>query len=184
MARCFGTRARLETVLPDAWLHDCETLPKDSPLRSTASEFAARTAGGFLHDSAYPSETIPAIQYAIEGHSFFARVAPETREAMVAQDAARLDALGTIGIVRCLALRGAMGKALYDPREPCPETRTPDDTTNTLDHFYLKLLRLADTMNTATGRAEVRRRTDFFMHECLWQLGQEIQVGHEPKARA
>jgi uncharacterized protein len=52
-----------------------------------------------------------------------------------------------------------------------------------LDHFYLKLLRLADRMSTATGRAEARRRT-LFMQEYLRQLGQEIRVGYEPEERA
>ena len=63
-----------------------------------------------------------------------------------------------------------MGRALYDLREPFPETRTPEDTDNVLDHFYLKLLRLADTMTTTAGRAEARRRTAF-MHEYFRQLG-------------
>jgi uncharacterized protein len=136
-----------------------------------------------LRDPAYLSEPIPDIQHAIKAHSFFARVAPETREAMVVEDADRLDALGAIGIARCLASGRAMGKALYGSVEPFPKTRTPDDTTNALDHFYLKLLRLADTMNTADGRAQARGRTDF-MHECFGQPGQETHAGCESKERA
>ncbi|MDP8949944.1 MAG: hypothetical protein M3N00_06840 [Actinomycetota bacterium] len=96
------------------------------------------------------------------------------------QDADRLDALGAIGIAWCLTLGGAMGRELYDPREPFPEMRTPDDAANVLDHFYLKLFRLTDTMNTVVGSAEVWRRTAF-MREYLRQLGQEIQVGYEPE---
>ncbi len=167
--------ARLEIVLPAAWLHDCVTVSKGSHQRSTASALAAETAGDFLGDLGYPDELIPDIRHAIEAHSFSAGMAPRTREAMVVQDADRLDALGAIGIARCLALGGAMGRTLYDPREPFPETRAPDDTSNILDHFYLKLLRLADTMNTASGRIEARHRTTF-MHEYLRQLGQEIQT--------
>jgi uncharacterized protein len=33
--------ARMEIVLPSAWMHDCVTIAKDSPLRSTASALAA-----------------------------------------------------------------------------------------------------------------------------------------------
>jgi uncharacterized protein len=168
--------ARLEIVLPAAWLHDCRVLPKGTPLRHTASALAARAAGDFLRDRGYTAELIPAIEHAIEAPSFSARVTPRTREAMVVQDADRLDALGAIGIARCLTLGGAMGRALYDPHELFPETRTPDDADNVLDHFYLKLLRLADTMTTTAGRAEARRRTAF-MHEYLRQLGQEISFG-------
>jgi uncharacterized protein len=175
--------ARLEIVLPAAWLHDCVAVSKGSPQRHAASRLSAQAAGCFLRDSCYPAELIPAIEHAIKAHSFSAQIAPRTREAMVVQDADRLDALGAVGIARCLMLGGAMGKALYDPREPFPRARIPDDTTNVLDHFYLKLLRLADRMSTATGRAEARRRT-LFMQEYLRQLGQEIRVGYEPEERA
>lgn len=168
--------ARMEIVLPAAWLHDCVTVPKNSPCRHTASALAARAAGDFLRESAYPPELIPSVEHAIEAHGFSARITPGTPEAMVVQDADRLDALGAIGIARCLALGGAMGRPLYDPREPFPENRTPDDTTNVLDHFYVKLLGLADTMTTAAGRGEARSRT-VFMHRYLEQLGTEIQNG-------
>lgn len=166
--------ARLEIVLPAAWLHDCVTVPKGSPRRHTASALAAREAGEFLREFSYPAELIPGIEHAIEAHSFSARVTPRTPEAMVVQDADRLDALGAIGIARCLALGGAMGRPLYNPSEPFPENRAPDDTANVLDHFYVKLLGLADTMTTAAGRAEARSRT-VFMRRYLEQLGAEIR---------
>ncbi len=175
--------ARLEIVLPAAWLHDCVTVPKDSEQRRIASALASQTASDFLRGSGYPAGLVPDIEHAIEAHSFSAGVVPETREARVVQDADRLDALGAIGIARCLMLGGSIGKELYDQGEPFPDTRTPDDATNVLDHFYLKLLRLADSMTTATGRAEAQRRTAF-MREYLQQLGREIQVAHEPKERA
>ena len=43
----------------------------------------------------------------------------------------------------------------------------------TLDHFYSKLFTLADTMQTAVGRQEAQRRTQF-MHQYLDQLRQEM----------
>jgi len=165
--------ARLEVVLPAAWLHDCVTVPKDSPQRGEASALAARTAGEFLRESAYPAGLIPAVEHAIEAHSFSARIPPKTPEARVVQDADRLDALGAVGIARCLMLGGAMGRALYDPSEPFPKVRRPDDSANVLDHFYLKLFRLADTMTTEAGREEARNRTAF-MREYVRQLGAEL----------
>src|SRR5215218_342673 len=53
--------ARLEIVLPAAWLHDYVTIPKDSPQRRAASAMAAQAAGGFLRGSAYPAELVPDI---------------------------------------------------------------------------------------------------------------------------
>ncbi len=93
------------------------------------------------------------VRHAIEAHSFSARVTPRTREAMVVQNTDRLDALGAVGIARCLMLGGAMGRPLYDPAEPFPDARIPDDTANVLDHFYVKLLHIYSTMTTAAGRA-------------------------------
>lgn len=171
--------ARLEVVLPAAWLHDCVTVPKDSSRRRSASALAAERAGEFLNDCSYPAGLIPDVRHAIEAHSFSAGIEPRTPEARVVRDADRLDALGAIGIARCIMLGGETGRRLYDPVEPFPEVRDPDDGTNTLDHFHLKLLRLAGTMTTAAGRDEARRRTDF-MREYLRQLGDEIQAGHEP----
>lgn len=120
------------------------------------------------------------MRHAIEAHSVSANITPRTREAMVVQDADRLDALGAVGIARCLMLGGAMGRPLYDPAEPFPDARTPDDTANVLDHFYVKLLHISSTMTTAAGWAEAHRRMEF-MGEYLWQLGREIRAGHEPE---
>jgi uncharacterized protein len=170
--------ARLAVVLPAAWLHDCVTIPKDSPLRARASTLAAATAGDFLQAAGYPAGDIPAIRHAIEAHSFSAGIAPRTIEAMVVQDADRLDALGAVGIARCLMLGGAMGKPLYDPDAPFPHTRLPDDTSNVIDHFYVKLLKLVETMQTAAGKAEAERRTAF-MRQFLEQLGAEIGATHQ-----
>jgi uncharacterized protein len=172
-------RADLAVVLPAAWLHDCVIVPKDSPLRSQASALAARAAAEFLRASGYPARHLTAIEHAIEAHSFSAGVVPRTIEAMVVQDADRLDALGAIGVARCLMLGGALGRRLYDPAEPFPERRPPDDTANTIDHFYAKLLRLADSMRTEAGRAEARRRTDF-MKAFLGQLRSEIGENVSP----
>jgi uncharacterized protein len=120
---------------------------------------------------------------AIEAHSFSANIKPRTREAMVVQDADRLDALdalGAVGIARCLMLGGAMGRPLYDPDESFPNARTLDDAANVLDHFYVKLLHLSSTMTTPAGQAEARRRTKF-MREYLRQLGWEIRADYEPE---
>ncbi len=168
-----SSAADLAVVIPAAWLHDCVTIPKDSPQRSQASRLAAAAAGNFLHTSGYPAEHIAAIQHAIEAHSFTARIAPRTLEAQVVQDADRLDSLGAVGVARCLMLGGAMHKPLYDADEPLPVSRTPDDRTNVIDHFFTKLLTLADTMQTPAGRAEADKRTAFMRHY-LDQLASEI----------
>lgn len=164
--------ARLEIVVPAAWLHDCVSVRKDSPERGRASALAASAAGRFLADAGYPEEWIPQIRHAIEAHSYSAGVAPRTPEARVVQDADRLDALGAVGIARCVMVGASLGLSLYDPEEPLPQRREPDDSAFIVDHFYVKLLRLADTLQTTAGRAEAQRRSRF-MEAFLEQLAGE-----------
>jgi uncharacterized protein len=162
--------------VPAAWLHDCLTVAKDSPLRKQASTLAADEAVRFLGSIGYDEVLLPAIHHAIAAHSFSANVPCESLEAKVVQDADRLEAIGAIGIARCFLTGGAMGTPLYDPAEPFAHERELDDKRYTLDHFYVKLFRLADTMQTEAGRTEALRRTEY-MREYLQRLGEEIGVG-------
>ena len=167
--------ADLAVVLPAAWLHDCVVVPKDSPLRSQASRMAAETAVTFLHTQSYPAQHLPAIAHAIAAHSFSAQIPPETIEAKVVQDADRLDAIGAVGIARAFIIGGQLGRPIYDEDDPFCQARPPDDFVATVDHFYTKLFKLADTMQTEAGRREAERRTQF-MHDFLAQLEKEIAV--------
>jgi uncharacterized protein len=167
--------ADLAVVLPAAWLHDCVVIAKNSPQRSSASRLAADRAAALLRAAGYPAQHIPAIEHAIEAHSFSARVPPRTIEAKVVQDADRLEALGAVGIARTLITGGANGTPFYNPAEPFPVTRTADDRTSIIDHFFTKLLTLAQTMQTAAGRAAAEQRAQFLKHY-LSQLGSEIGV--------
>jgi uncharacterized protein len=176
--------ADLAVVVPAAWLHDCVHVPKQSPDRARASRLAAETAGAYLREAGYPGELVPAIEHAIHAHSFSAGVEPRTLEARVVQDADRLDALGAVGIARTLLLGGAMGSALYEVRDPFARTRALDDRRFAVDHFFTKLLHLADRMQTPAGRAEAERRTEF-MRAFLAQLEEEIDFAaqaHAPPA--
>jgi len=167
--------AQMDVVVPAAWLHDCVVVPKDAPDRAEASRRAAEAARTFLKSEGYPEQWIPDIEHAIAAHSYSGDVAPDTTEAKVVQDADRLDALGAIGIARCFTVGGALDQSLYDPNDPFCDDRAPDDDTYTLDHFYAKLLRLPDTMQTEAGRAEAERRAAF-LREYLDRLRDEITL--------
>ena len=166
-------KANVSITLPAACLHDCISPPKDSPLRSQASRRAAQAAVEFLADIAYPEEWLPGIAHAIEAHSFSANIPCRTLEAKVVQDADRLDALGAVGIARCLAVGGMFGTPLINPDDPFCESREPDDKAWTIDHFYTKLFKLPDTMQTEAGRVEALRRAGV-MQRYLEDLGKEV----------
>jgi uncharacterized protein len=165
--------ATLEVVVPAAWLHDCVVLSKDAPDRAQASRRAAEAARGFLGEAGYPDGWIAPVAHAIAAHSFSGDVAPDTTEAKVVQDADRLDALGAVGLARCFMVAGALGNALYDPDDPFCENRPPDDATYAIDHFYAKLLRLPDSMQTDAGREAAERRAQF-LRTYLDRLAEEI----------
>lgn len=165
----------LSITLPAAWLHDCVSVPKNSPDRPIASRLAAKAAMDFLAGLDYPGDKLQAVGHAVEAHSYSAGITPTTLEAQIVQDADRLDALGAIGIARCMIVGGKLDRMLYHEQDPFCDEHTPDDGVYTLDHFYTKLFKLPATMQTHAGREEARQRV-IFMHQYLEQLGHEI--GH------
>lgn len=163
----------VQVTLPAAWLHDCVQVPKDSPDRARVSRLAADEAVRFLSSQGYPEALFSAVHHAVAAHSYSAAIPIESVEAGVVQDADRLDALGAIGITRCLLTGGALGSDIYHPEDPFCEHRAPDDKAYMVDHFYAKLFKLPDTMVTEAGRQEARRRVGM-MESFLHELGREV----------
>ncbi len=170
---CLAENALPEIVIPAAWLHDCYCVAKNHPDRDASSKMAADKAIRFLAAINYPSKYFDAIHHAIVAHSFSANITPKTIEAKIVQDADRLDALGAIGIARCIQVSSSLNRELYSASDAFCSSRVPDDQTYTVDHFYKKLLLIGDSMNTESATAEAQKRTDF-MRSFLKQLGHEI----------
>ncbi|MDR7072307.1 HD domain-containing protein [Fictibacillus barbaricus] len=88
-----------------------------------------------------------------------------TIEGQVVQDADRLDAVGAIGIGRTFAYSGAKGQLMYDPEIPVRETMSKDEYRNqkstAVNHFYEKLLKLKDYMNTSYAKQLAEERHNF-----------------------
>lgn len=88
-----------------------------------------------------------------------------TIEAMVVQDADRIDALGAIGIARTFAFAGAFGELMYDPNIPPRDKMSQNEyrhgKSTAINHFYEKLLLLKDLMNTESGKQEAKLRHQF-----------------------
>ena len=167
--------ADLNVVVPAAWFHDSVAVAKNSPDRSIASRLAADKARAVLKQLNYDSALLPAIEHAIIAHSYSANVSPRSLEARIVQDADRMDALGAVGVARCMLVGGSIGRTLYEPSDPLCEQRTPEDLKYTVDHFFTKLLHIGDTMNTESAKREAQRRTDY-MREFLLQLKRDIQA--------
>ena len=165
--------AKLEVVLPASWLHDIVYVAKDSPDRKLASQYSAEEAINFLIEIDYPKEYFDEIYHAIHSHSYSAGIEAKTLEAQIVQDADRLDALGAIGIARCFAVGGSLNRSLYSHMDLLCEQREPDDSTYTTDHFYNKLFKLPEKLNTRAAKAMAQERV-MFMRQYLEQLKNEV----------
>jgi uncharacterized protein len=170
---CSEENAKIEIVLPAAWLHDFVIIPKNDPRRKMASKLAAEGAILFLKEIQYPEEYYSEIAHAIEAHSFSANIETKTLEAKIVQDADRLDGLGAIGLARCFATAGLMKRSFYSDVDPFCRERDVDDSQFTVDHFFAKLFKTVDMLKTKSGKVEGARRLEV-MKRYLYDLEQEI----------
>ncbi|EGR1555388.1 HD domain-containing protein [Vibrio parahaemolyticus] len=170
---CDEENADIAIVLPAAYLHDCFTYPKDHPNRKQSSAIAAKKAIAYLESIQYPQHYHDAIAHAIEAHSFSANIRPNTLEAQIVQDADRLDALGAIGVTRCIQVSTHFNAQLYNDNDMFAKERELNDKQFTVDHFQTKLFKIVDTMNTESARLEANKRKAF-MQTYLKQLHDEV----------
>lgn len=170
---CTLEKANEKLVLSAALLHDIVSYPKSDKRSKLSSIQSAKKSEQILKKYDFSKEEISIISDAIRDHSFSQNKTPRTLEGKILQDADRLDALGAIGIARVFATGGSLKRPFYNIDDPFCKTRTPDDKTWTVDHFFQKLLKLKSLMNTKSGKAEAKKRTSV-LKEFLKQLKQEI----------
>ena len=137
-----------------ALLHDAD----DHKLFSTQDNVNSRA---FLERNQVPQETIDRICQVISSVSFSRNkgVRPLTPEGKIVQDADRLDAMGAVGIARTFAYGGEHGRSMQE----------------SVQHFYDKLLRLKDLMNTETGKQMAEKRHTF-LEQFLNEYKQETAI--------
>ena len=143
-----------ELVSLAALLHDAD----DHKLFQTENN---ANAPRFLEEHAVPAERIEQICEAINSVSFSKNRGkrPRTLEGKIVQDADRLDAIGAVGVARAFAFGGEHGRSMSD----------------TVEHFYDKLLLLKDEMNTEAGKALAEDR-HAFLEQFLAQFYKEIRA--------
>jgi uncharacterized protein len=90
---------------------------------------------------------------------------------LIIQDADRLDAIGAIGIARAFNYGGFRNNAIYIPGK-----RSDTEVKSTIAHFYDKLLKLKDMMNTETGKIIAGER-HIFLEKFLEQFYKEWEFG-------
>ena len=136
-----------------ALLHDADD-PKLFPTEDLAN------ARAFLSQNGVSPDTAEQICSVIRSVSFSRNQgrAPDTLEGMIVQDADRLDAMGAIGIARTFAYGGEHGRSL----------------ASSIQHFYDKLLKLKDLMNTPAAKKLAEER-HAFLNAFLGELESELR---------
>ncbi len=86
-------------------------------------------------------------------------------EARIVQDADRLEALGAIGIVRTIEYGATRSQPFFDADNPA--------ATSGVKHFYDKLFKLRQRLNTTTAKQLAMKR-EAFMQTFLDQYFEEI----------
>lgn len=153
--------ADLDVLIAAAYLHDIargEERVENNRIVNDHVVAGMRCAREVLPRVGFPEDKIAQVVECIRDHEQYQwdregkSEAKLSKEALILQDADRLDAMGAIGIARAFAYGGAVGRPLWIPEEEPGEFQHGVVSRSTLHHFHEKLLRLKDIMNTDLGR--------------------------------
>ncbi|KDO22364.1 hypothetical protein SPRG_11316 [Saprolegnia parasitica CBS 223.65] len=167
--------ARMDCVVLAALLHDIDDW------KYAGSETSER-ALAFLQSQNVEAEKIAFVLKIIKGVGFKEELAGGAEamfpELACVQDADRLDAIGALGIARCLTYGGHKKRVLYDVESPPnvgmdKEAYMKNKDGATLNHFYEKLFKLKDMMKTDAGRRIADER-HAYMQEFVQKICSEI----------
>ena len=166
-----------------ALLHDIDDwkFSKSNDSNTTVTE-------KFLKSIEVDEESIKSIIRIIQTMSYKGGVVDSTQhtlEGKIVQDADRLDAIGAIGIARTFAYGGHKNRPIYDPSIKPMDFKDLNEVKNaenhTINHFYEKLLKLKDLMNTNTAK-EIAEKRHKFMEDFLeefyseWKLTETLNL--------
>lgn len=139
--------ANLFLVELAAWLHDVG----DHKLNGGVDK-SEEMISEFLIGLNVPQEIISKTIEIVSQVSFSKGKVAESLEAQIVQDADRLDAIGAIGLARVFAYGGSKEREIWNPENP---------EMTTIQHFYDKLLKLKDLMNTNSARKIAEERHQY-----------------------
>lgn len=159
-----------------AYLHDIHRLMQNETGHFVSPKDSIETVKQILSNVDLTKEQIEKISDCILYHEEYNWQGNNVQDinTLILQDADNLDAIGAIGIGRNFFYGGAHNITMYDDKVPLNESddylEETGDNETTIHHFYHKLFKLGDNMNTKTARELAEKRIEFmkkFIEEFL-----------------
>lgn len=120
-----------------------------------------------LKSLAYTDAEIDAVMDVITHMSYSANLVHQyslSIDGQIVQDADRLDAIGAIGVARAMYFGGHFGDTIYDPAQTPRQNMDKSEYrqhTTVINHFYEKLFKLPNLMNTSAAKQIATNRQKF-----------------------
>ena len=159
-----------------AFLHDVHRIMQNESGQFVSPKDSIPKIKSILSNTDLKEDQINKICYAIEYHEEYNWNGNNVDDinTLILQDADNLDAIGAIGIGRTFLYGGAHNVVMYDDKIPLNEDNNYSESNgndpSTIHHFYHKLFKLGDNMNTETAKQIARKRTQYmqeFVQEFL-----------------
>lgn len=150
-----------------AFMHDIHRIMQKTSGEFVSPKDSLEKVREILNNTDLSQDKINKICFCIEHHEEYNWNGKNVEDlnTLILQDADNLDAIGAIGIGRSFLYSGTYNIKMYD--ENIPFNFNDDFTENngndpsTLHHFYHKLFKLKDNMNTKTAKEQAIIRTDY-----------------------
>ncbi len=152
-------------VAVSALIHDVHRIMSGVQGKFVSPKESLPVVADFLNDLELTDEQKQHILNAVEHHEEYSfnnkGVTVTDIESKILQDADNLDAIGAIGLVRCIKYGHTNNLVEYNPDVPLYRNAYNEgmEEVSSIHHIYNKLMRLGDHMNTKTARKLAKKKT-------------------------
>jgi len=159
-----------------AFMHDIHRIMQNESGKFVSPKESLPKVREILNHTDLSEEIKDKICFAIEYHEEYNWNGNNVNDinTLILQDADNMDAIGAIGIGRTFSYGGAHNVVMFDEESPLEMEENyaehKGNDPSTIHHFYHKLFKLADNMNTKTAQNKAIERTEFmkaFVNEFL-----------------
>ena len=152
-----------------AFLHDIHRIMQNKVGHFVSPKESLDLVRDILSNTDLDNQTVNKICYCIEFHEQYNWNGNNVEDinTLILQDADNLDAIGAIGIGRTFSYGGSHNVVMYDENVELNNnndfSESGGNDASTIHHFYHKLFKLKDNMNTVTAKKLAEERTNFMI---------------------